>query len=211
MLCPLALSPGVPASDTVAKVDVGMQQEHDRSSELCKHLDIQHFPTVVFFKSKQEVWRSHGSHSMPGHMSEGLLYFSESSKLRSADHVVEMTTVKEYDDFMAGSVEGKTADVKVVMLTTPLCSPCIHIYPSFVTLAMNFKGMIDFARFEADESTEARELLRKSRVLEVPTFLLFDKGKEVSRDVSSHRGDLIGHILQTAMKLGIQPPKPKKL
>jgi thiol-disulfide isomerase/thioredoxin len=188
-----------------------MQQDADGSSKLCKHLDIQHFPTVVFFKSKQEVWRSHGSQNMFSDTSEGLLYFNESSKLHSADHVVEMTTVKEYDDFMAGSVAEKTADVKVVMLTTPLCSPCIHIYPCFVTLAMNFKGMIDFARLELDESTEAKALLRELRVFEVPTFLLFHKGKEVSRDVSSHRGDLIGHILQTAMKLGIQPPKPKKL
>lgn len=54
------------------------------------------------------------------------------------------------------------------------------------------------------------ELFRELHILEVPTFLMFHKGREVSRGVSSHRGDLIGHVLQTAMKLGITPPPPKK-
>ena len=111
----------------------------------------------------------------------------------------------------AGQAEAEACDVKVVMFTEPLCTPCIHVYPSVVTLAMNFKGMMDFGRLECDGDAAVAALFKEHRILEVPTFVVFHKGAEVTRDVSSHRGDLIGHVLQAAMKLGITPPAPKRL
>jgi thiol-disulfide isomerase/thioredoxin len=188
-----------------------VQQAEDASSGLCKHLGISHFPAVCFFKNKELVWKTHGSASMTGNTSEALLYYSENNRLKSSDHVHEMDTEEQYDAFMASEGIDNPADLKVVMFSTPMCTPCIHVYPSFVTLAMNFKGIADFARVELHDSAEEQQpIFQRLRVIEVPTFVLYYKGEEVSRTVSSQRGDLIGHVLQTVMKLGITPPSPKK-
>jgi thiol-disulfide isomerase/thioredoxin len=188
-----------------------LQQEGDASSDLCKHLDITHFPTVCFFKNKVLVWKTYGAAALTSDTNEGLLYFSENSQLKSSDHVRELDTEQGYDSFMASEGIEKPADVKIVMFSTPMCTPCIHVYPSFVTLAMNFKGIADFARVDMEDSaTERQPLFERLRILEVPTFVLFFRGKEISRTVSSQRGDLIGHVLQTVMKLGITPPAPKR-
>jgi thiol-disulfide isomerase/thioredoxin len=185
------------------------QEDSDGTSDLCKQFDIDTFPTVLFFKYQSIVWRATGSAKMTGDMNEGLLYFSESPKLKSADHVAEMSTRTEFDNFMADT---SGSEAKVVMFTTPMCSPCIRVYPSYVTLGMNFKGLMDFGRvdIEDDEDADMNKLFKEQRIREVPTFVIYNKGVEVARDVSSHRGDLIGHILQTAMQLGIDPPKPKR-
>ena len=164
----------------------------------------------MFFKNGQLVWKTDGSARLTGDMSEGLLYYSEGPRLKSSDHVHELYTAAAYEAFMRSEGLEAPAPVKAVMFTTPMCSPCVHVYPSYVTLAMNFAGMMDFARVEMDDGDAGQaELFRRARVLEVPTFVLYHHGEEVSRHVSSHRGDLIGHVLQTAMRLGIQPPSPK--
>lgn len=187
-----------------------LQEDSDAPSDVCEHLGVEQFPTVVFFKNRQVVWRAAGSAKLSGDTSEGLLYFSESPRLRSADHVNEMTTADEFYRFMDRSDDSR-ADARVVMFTTPMCSPCIHVYPSYVTLAMNFADRMEFGRVDIEDgSPEMEEVFREHKIKEVPTFVIFHKGKEISRDVSSHRGDLIGHILQSAMKLGIDPPRPKR-
>lgn len=56
----------------------------------------------------------------------------------------------------------------------------------------------DPARLNGDESAETQQLLQQFNVLEVPTFLFFKNGKEVTRHVGSSRGDLIGKILQVS-------------
>ena len=182
------------------------QEDENGKSELCKHYKVDQFPTVLFFRGGKLVWRVSGSAQMTGNMYEGLLYFSESPKLNSSEHVNEMTTADEYQRFMSNDPDA----AKVVMFTESLCSPCIHVYPTFVTLAMNFEGLLDFARIDNDDSAEVNKIFRERKILEVPTFVVYHKGQEVSRDVSSHRGDLIGHVLQAAVKMGINPPRPKK-
>ena len=186
------------------------QEDSDAPSEVCEHLSVDQFPTVLFFKNKQVVWKAAGSAKLSGDTSEGLLYFSESPKLRSADHVNEMTTADEYRRFMDHSNDSR-ANARAVMFTTPMCSPCIHIYPSFVTLSMNFGDKMEFGRVDIEDgSPEMDKVFQENGIKEVPTFVVFHKGVEISRSVSSHRGDLIGHILQSAMKLGIDPPRPKR-
>ena len=187
-----------------------VQEDSEATSELCQHYKVDTFPTVLFVKNQKVIWRVSGSAKMRGDLSEGLVYFSDAPNLRSSDHVTEMTTADEYRRFMA---DEEIASAKVVMYTTPMCSPCVHVYPSYVTLAANFAEKMAFARLdiEDDDDAEVTQIFKEAKILEVPTFVMYKNNKEISRDVSSHRGDLIGHVLQTAMKLGIEPPRPTKV
>eukprot|EP01025_Chloroclados_australasicus_P003322 TRINITY_DN10778_c0_g1_i1.p1 TRINITY_DN10778_c0_g1~~TRINITY_DN10778_c0_g1_i1.p1 ORF type:complete len:386 (-),score=40.72 TRINITY_DN10778_c0_g1_i1:180-1337(-) len=180
-------------------------------SELAKHLHVQHYPTALFFKNGEVVWKSEGSHAMKGDMAEGVLYFGNPTKnVKGSEHMQELYSEDDLNRFLAGETGGNS-DLKIVMLSTHMCSPCIHVYPSTLMLAMNFEGAIDFAKLEDDGSEELEDLFYSLNILEVPTFLIYFKGREVSRNVSSSRGDLIGHILQVASQYGIAPPKsPRK-
>ena len=86
-----------------------VQQYQDAESDICQHFGITVFPTVIFFKNSQVIWMAHGSAGMINDMTEGLLYFSESPKLRSREHVVEMTAADEYHAFMRGEIAPKGA------------------------------------------------------------------------------------------------------
>jgi thioredoxin-like negative regulator of GroEL len=187
-----------------------VQEDADSPSELAQHLGVKRFPSVLFFRNGQIIWRADGSHGLQGDVMEGLLYFGESSDAASAvsRHVQELPTPADFDSFVSGKSSEST--LQMVMLTTPLCSPCIHAFPTYVTLAANFAGLIDFARLESDSTPEVNELFGKLRVLEAPTFLVYRDGKEIDRNVSSNRGDLIGHLLGVAVQNGIQPPRPAK-
>lgn len=59
-------------------------------------------------------------------------------------------------------------------------------------------------RLNGDESAETQALLQQYNVVEVPTFLFFKNGREVTRHVGSSRGDLIGRILQVCSGGGWQ-------
>ena len=97
-----------------------MQQYEDEDpTEICRHLGVETFPSVFFFKNNTVVWSAAGSHTLPSYMNEGMLYFSESPNLRSRDHVTEMTSVDEYRRFMAG--EASTSDVQVCLFVGLAC------------------------------------------------------------------------------------------
>jgi thioredoxin-like negative regulator of GroEL len=185
-----------------------VQEDADAPSPLAQHLKVKRFPTVIFFRNGNLVWRADGSASMQGDVKEGMLYFGDTSDAAAAvsKHVQELETTADFHSFV--SAERSKSTLQMVMLTAQFCSPCIHVFPSYVTLAASFKGLIDFARLESDGSPQMQELFAKLRVLEAPTFLIFRDGREIDRNVSSNRGDLIGHLLGVAVQNGIKPPRP---
>ena len=59
-----------------------MQQYEDEGpTEICRHLGVETFPSVFFFKNNAVVWSAAGSHTLPSYMNKGMLYFSESPNL----------------------------------------------------------------------------------------------------------------------------------
>lgn len=171
---------------------------------------MKRFPSVLFFKNGELVWRADGSQSLQGDLREGLLYFGDQADPAASvsSHVRALRSSAEFDAFTSGADSDSV--LQMVMITTPLCSPCIHVFPTYATLAANFKGLIEFAKLEAVSSPEYSALAKRLRLLEAPTFIVYRDGKEIDRSVSSNRGDLIGHLLGVAVQNGIRPPRPAK-
>lgn len=183
-----------------------MQEEESKPTDISESLGIKVFPAVVFFKHGRVVWKSYGSDGMSSDMAEGLLYFggAQMDRKDSVDCVSDLHNHSDVDHFVNADTPAK---LKMLMVTTHLCSPCVHIYPSYVTLAMNFRDLVDFGRLDAEEEALA-SVCEKLQIREVPTFISYCDGKEVDRLVSGNRGDLIGHLLGLSMKFGINPPRP---
>ena len=95
---------------------------------------------------------------MSGDMAEGVLYFGDSARngVKASEHVSELRGADDLKVFL--SPHSGTSDRKIVMVSTSMCSPCIHVVPSTLMLAMNFKDVIDFAKLEDDgaEDLEVR-------------------------------------------------------
>jgi len=140
-------------------------------------------------------------------MAEGLLYFGGAHMDRkdSIDCVSDLHREDDVDRFINTQSASK---LKMLMVTAHLCSPCVHIYPSYVTLAMNFRDLVDFGRVDV-EAEGLGSLYETLRIREAPTFITYCNGKEVDRLVSGNRGDLVGHLLNVATRFGIDPPRPK--
>lgn len=175
--------------------------------QLVRSLDVKLLPSMLFFRRGEMVWRSSGSHTMEEDMLEGVLYFGDSAGkgFKASKYVRELADAAGFREFTQSQ---SGAPLKCVMISADMCSPCVHIYPSMVRLAMNFTGVVDFAKIEGDDSTEVTELFQELNILEVPCFLTYYQQKEISRNISGNRGDLIGHLLDDITKCGITPPKP---
>jgi len=174
-------------------------------AEFSQRLGVSTYPTVIFFKDSRIIWTSSGSTSLEHDMKEGVLYFGDTTGVRGikgSEHVRDLRSAADLDAFTSA---GK-GELQFLMVTAPFCSPCVRVFPSVVTLAMNFKGVLDFARLGDDESPEMRALFKRLGVLEVPTFITFRDGKEVSRVVTGNKGNLIGHILEVIAHHGVALP-----
>lgn len=194
------------AADSPDSRFLAVMEEESNPTDIARSLGISVFPAVVFFKHGRVVWQSYGSDGMYSDMAEGLLYFGGAHMDRkdSVDCVSELHSINDVNQFVEAET---TAKLKMLMVTANLCSPCVRIYPSYVTLAMNFRDLVDFGRVDVEDE-KMTALCEKLRIREVPTFISYCGGKEVDRLVSGNRGDLIGHLLGLSMKFGIDPPRP---
>jgi hypothetical protein len=116
-----------------------VQEDDEGISDIPSTLGITMFPAVVFFKNKKVVWRKQGSHGMKGELAEGVLALGGKQYVTSAS-VAELESERDFDAF----VKAKSANaqhLKVVMMSSYMCSPCVHAYPYFVALSASF---IDF-------------------------------------------------------------------
>ena len=173
-------------------------------AEFSERLGVKTYPTVIFFKNNRILWTSSGSTSMEHDMKEGVLYYGDSmGGVKGSEYVNVVHTRSELDSVIAGS---DPDELNILMITAPFCSPCIKVYPSVVTLAMNFKGVVSFARLGANDSPETNAMFESLRILEAPTFITFKDGVEVARIVTGNKGALIGHILEVVSKHGIAIP-----
>ncbi len=66
--------------------------------------------------------------------------------------------------------------LSVVMFSSPDCSPCKIVTPALEELSAEFDGRVNFIKIDV---TESQEIAFRSRVLGVPTVLIFSKGEPV--------------------------------
>lgn len=60
----------------------------------------------------------------------------------------------------------------------PRCAPCLALMPSVEDLALEYQGRIKVVKINANEN---RPLCIQLKVMGLPTFLLFESGREVDR------------------------------
>lgn len=60
----------------------------------------------------------------------------------------------------------------------PQCGPCLSLMPEVDRLEEEFKGKLKIAKVDASQN---RMLCVKLRVMGLPTFLAYNKGKEIKR------------------------------
>ncbi|WP_044641249.1 thioredoxin family protein [Risungbinella massiliensis] len=67
---------------------------------------------------------------------------------------------------------------KVVEFSASWCIDCKRIAPDLPEIEGQFQGKFDFAELDVDD---AREVAEKYNVKGIPTFIVFQDGKEVDR------------------------------
>lgn len=74
----------------------------------------------------------------------------------------------------------KAGGVGVAYFTAPWCHPCKAVAKALISLAPQFNGRVEFGKVDINARPEIAKL---SRVLSVPTVILFQDGKELERYV----------------------------
>ncbi|TCP69598.1 thioredoxin family protein [Baia soyae] len=71
-----------------------------------------------------------------------------------------------------------TAGRKVVEFSADWCIDCKRILPDLPEIENTFSSTFDFAMIDVDES---QEVAQQFQVKGIPTFIVFENGKEVGR------------------------------
>lgn len=83
----------------------------------------------------------------------------------------------------------------LVDLWAPWCGPCRVIAPALEKLAVDRAGSLRIVKVNVDQAPDVSARLR---VQGIPTMVLFDGGKEISRQVGAMPGDRIARWLDSA-------------
>ncbi|RMG56088.1 MAG: thioredoxin [Acidobacteria bacterium] len=75
----------------------------------------------------------------------------------------------------------------------PRCGPCLALMPVVEELAREYDGKLKIVKINAQEN---RKLCVRLKVIGLPTFLFFDRGREMDR--------LTGHITAAELKEWVQ-------
>jgi|TARA_B100001964_G_scaffold165622_1_gene181895 thioredoxin 1 len=73
------------------------------------------------------------------------------------------------------------------------CGPCRVMHPIFEKLASEFRDKIVFARLNVDDNGD---LSAKYRVMSIPTFMLFSRGKPIDMAVGAVSEDKLRQMIQ---------------
>jgi len=76
----------------------------------------------------------------------------------------------------------KDNNKSIVMFYAPWCGACKLMKPDYFKLIDSFEGKIEFYLINSDEQ---KEVSKKYHIESIPTTIIFEKGKEVKRNVGS--------------------------
>lgn len=104
-----------------------------------------------------------GSAGMKGDLAEGVLALGGKQYVTNAT-VAELANEEHFDAFVKARTANKE-HLKVIMMSSYMCSPCVHAYPYFVALSASFKDF-EFARLEGDDA-DMGPVFERLNILEV--------------------------------------------
>lgn len=92
----------------------------------------------------------------------------------------------KYAQNMLHNVNQKNFDALVLQHNQPVvvdvwadwCGPCKMLAPNFAAAAQTLEGQARFVKLDADKN---QKLVKKYRVMSLPTVLIFQDGQEVAR------------------------------
>jgi thioredoxin 1 len=87
----------------------------------------------------------------------------------------------------------------VVDFWAPWCLPCRKTKPILDELGQEYSGQVDFQAINADEHPD---LIRKMKILSIPTLLIVDNKKEVSRLMGAQPPDIYRSLFESLAKEG---------
>ncbi|KAK7283764.1 hypothetical protein RIF29_13510 [Crotalaria pallida] len=164
-----------------------MEDESDKTKQLCKREKIEKVPHFSFYKSMEKIHEEEGIG--PDQLIGDVFYYGDNhsavEQLHSREDVEKL-------------IEDHKADHKLVVLDVGLkhCGPCVKVYPLVIKLSRSMADSVVFARMNGDENDSCMQFLRDMDVVEVPTFLFIRDGQIQGRYVGSGKGELIGEILR---------------
>jgi len=82
------------------------------------------------------------------------------------ESVTELSS-KEFENFTKG-------DRVLVDFYADWCMPCVMMVPVLEELSKKFEGKIKFGRINIEDN---KELAKKFKIMSIPNFILFKKGK----------------------------------
>jgi hypothetical protein len=198
---------------------------HPDSRALANELGVHQFPTYQYYKHGELVWEhvgaGAGSHEK---IAEGVLFYGNTGAggMKTTEYITEVSSESEFQQFLEScapeqDVPGLVAPVSVpcekqlavldVSIEKNAPAGCLHIFPAIVSLARNTAGATRWARLLGDANESSAELMKKLNVDEVPTFVFFADGKEVTRYSGADRMALMNKVLEFQRANGVKLPE----
>lgn len=117
-----------------------------------------------------------------------------------------------YEVYKGGKMSGKLLEVNTDNFKTEIinsdkpvladfwadwCMPCKMMSPVMDELAKDYEGKVKFAKVNVDDNPE---LATDLQILSIPAFILFKKGKELTRITGINPKEHIKREIDTALR-----------
>jgi hypothetical protein len=181
----------------------------DDDLSLAQELGVEVFPTIQFVRDNKMLWQHKGLTNLDIDLAEGVLFYGDAGGdgMHPSDYITEITSKADLDKWKSSL--DKTV-LGVLDVSVNGAAACVHIYPTVVVLARQFKGYASFARLIADTNEETKQIAKDLNIIAVPTFEFYREGAVVGQHVGTSRSDLICAILSKQSELGLTPPPPEQ-
>ena len=177
--------------------------------DLAESLGVNVLPTLQFVKDDKLLWEHKGITNLDQDLAEGVLFYGDAGGqgMHPSDFITEIKNPADLDKWKS-SLGDKV--LGVLDVSTSNTAACVHIFPTVVVLARQFKGFANFARLMGDTDEETKALMKALNISHVPTFRFYRGGEGVGQHVGTSRSELISAILGKQAELGLAPPPPSR-
>lgn len=190
-------------------MEVTIESDSEDSKALLETLGAVVTPTLQFVRDGRLLWEHRGVTNLDTDLAEGVLFYGDAGGdgMHPSDYITEISSKADLEKWTKSL---KHEELGVLDISANGAASCIHIYPTVVVLARQFKGYASFARMIADTNNETNDIAKALNIKAVPTFTFYRDEGVVGSHVGTSRSDLISAILSKQGELGLAPPPPEQ-